>query len=325
MKDVKTAFEIIHKKSASDREKLNDAKGATQEAAQLARDRLEEINIMKSHLKDEKEKVATANSASLDIKNQGISLQEVLNERAKMTEKELQLMIDGHEKLITEYQNETKNIQKKFEIEKSKNEQLNEEMVITKKEHRHVLRENVFLKKEVQNIADKFQSMKVKNQIRENVCNNMLRHKQSKKIYKKQIKQLTCVIHELNQDLQSKQSTISSLTIDMQRIKSKFEQVQHKFNVDNEYCLFQMKNKYEKELVFYKDKVCELDAYAKKVIFEKKLTEKKAILLAGEIKAERKVKLLVEKKFKTVQQSLEEQTKKAKETLHTVSDDFSSD
>ena len=86
-----------------------------------------------------------------------------------------------------------------------------------------------------------------------------------------------------------------------------------------------MKNKYEKELVFYKDKVCELDAYAKKVIFEKKLTEKKAILLAGEIKAERKVKLLVEKKFKTAQQSLEEQTKKAKETLHIVGDDFSSD
>jgi hypothetical protein len=178
------------------------------------------------------------------------------------------------------------------------------------------------LKKEVLNITRRLKSVTDKNQIRETLSNKILNLKKSKKKYKRAIFQLKHVVQELNLEIHSKQTNISALTTEIKGIKSSSEQLHYNNQIEYEKCLYETREKYDEELLFYKAKVSKLESEASKqtseILFKKELAEKKVVSLVKKIDVERKEKSIVEKKLKLIHQSFEEQTRKTQEALRSV-------
>ena len=77
-----------------------------------------------------------------------------------------------------------------------------------------------------------------------------------------------------------------------------------------------MTKKYEEEHLFYQKNIAGLEKALDKITLEKDQAEMTAISQKKEVDNERRQRLLIENKFKTMKQSFEEQRKKATEALN---------
>ena len=308
------------KKSANDKAKLDYAKVATQEALQLARNRLEEIKGLKKEIKDGAEKLNNAKIETRSIKSHVTTLQNTL-ENIKVTEQELNAVIREKDELLAKCRSDITELQNKIQIEQSKRKDTTEKMAMIKKDHMNVLKKTTSLKEEVLTMAHRLEKTEEVEQTRQDLCNKILKLKDSKKTYKREIQRLKHVIKDLSDELDTKKSATVSLTMEIESMMINYENTQRKFQTDYDYRFYEMKEKHDIELSFYQHKITALERELDKVTSEKNDVEATAISQRAQVDTERQKRLIIEKQFKAVKQSFEDQSKKTQEAIDSFSNE----
>ncbi len=311
MKDVKKAFEVLTARSANEKAKLDCARGAIKEAAHIARERQNEINVLRSEIDREKESIRVLRIESTDLKNNNTSLQKDI-EGFRLKEKEL-------EGIINKKNLEIYALQRNIETEQSKNIKSNEKFITIKKEYKNAIKRCAAMKKELQDVAVIHTEKKQTSELMQTIVDM----KKSRKNLKKEIRQLLQQIKSLEEDVENKGSIIASLSKKLKRSKTDSENLEYKVAVDCDNYFHQMKAEYERELSIRDKKTTELEKQVERLLSEKTQVEKMVAIMADEVKVEKQEKLMVEKKLVAVQGSLKEQAIKTQEALKNICDRFS--
>lgn len=314
---TKKTIEVLLKRSNIDKVKLDHAKGATQEAVKLARSRLVKIKSLTQELNDARHAIDTIKLQNNDAKHHITSLQKSL-EGTMAKEHDFNLKIQKNDSIIASCHDDINRLKNEKYQEQKKRQHIQLEIDMIKKERDRALEDLVQLKKTICTQRQQTDMMQHDNEMKAKLCNKILQQKETKTRYKDELKRMKTMVESLNHELKSKESTILSLTIELNEVISSYENSQCKLKSDFDASLQSVKDDYEDKILCYKSR---LNIMQNELITAETARENASKVVASlkeKVGIERKERFQVAENLKVVKQSLEEQYRKTADTLDSI-------
>lgn len=302
------------KRTDNEKTKVERAKGATQEAIKLAKDRQIEIIALRKEINDLNHELEIVKQDSCNANNQIISLQKI-NEQSKKKQEEFLAKIQGNIRTMDKYKTKIDTLDGKVQQGQAIQVQLNDTIDTIKETSSRLSQENATLKKELHLQSSQMENTMIDNQrMHKKLCNKIMQLKATKESNKKEISVLKHLVDDLYCELHHKDSTLTALSQEMNGILSMYQKEECKVHHDYESTLQHMR---EKEC-FYESKIDTLERELSKFTLEKEKTDILVVTLEKAADNERQERIRTENQLQTVKRSLEDQSRKTQEALKSL-------
>ena len=309
MKDIRKVMDIMNRKAIENETKLDCAKGAIQEAAKLARDRGDECSSLKRQLDVISKELGLIRKEYEKLETENKSLKDKLTVASALHQENKKNMNEKDEN-ICKYDAQLVIMKKELTSKQSALSNLEKIVMSTKKKLKRSIVERESLKKQ----------LKKKAKLLEAKMNETQQKLETKElsVLKEGKAELETLALDLQEQLQSSQTKVSTLTKQLHELKSKQIDVSRKITLDHDLSMNELRDSFNKELFYYGNVIRDFEIRLDAAIASKKSMEEIVTSLKKELVNEKKHKHEIEVKLTSTEQSLLAKTKKTETALQNL-------